>query len=328
MANSTVIEIHFDINDHKLLLETFVGTSNGLEKVIEGFCDKFFEVPPGIQIFVIPPEQGSFLKKVVTVVTTAGAMYVGKPFLNGALKGITGNSLKYYQEKVEDKTELFVKDLVKGFLTKSNDQLSLNGVNIKDFPKAFHGRSSFYRACLINKDIKGLGFDHSNIFPIKKSEFCNYIADDFNKKLPPIKKLHKLAIVSAVTKKRKKIKSKWRAEDLRNGNLLDFILKDESFQKRFFDGEFSLKNRKDDDIITGLFEYEVIEINGEEKVTGSVLLTMVFIFNDKKIFDIPNGLKIEPVERFEKANNKKLPKNKSEFDQNNPSLFPELNVVK
>jgi hypothetical protein len=330
MSEIQIIPIHFDVADHHLSLKTFIKSAQSIEKILEGFGEKFFEENPSIQVLVLPPKGGTFYETLGFFVN-GGAAAAGWVLVNGAkpyIKGLTGKSFDEWVEQFGKSNKALLAMLVeavKGFLERNNDALAAGEIKIENFPKAFAGRTDFYRVCQEDSEIKAIEFCKDGKFQIKKSDFCNYITGDHIKNLPPEKKLHKLAIVSPIIKKRKKSKLKWKAEDTLSNSLSDFAMEDDNFKTKFLAGDYPLKESGEDDVITGLFEYKKIEINGEVKLTNSVAAKKIYQFNDQKISDIPNNLKLEAVEIFESA--KKMTKNEKKIfiDENQLSLFENLN---
>lgn len=344
MSEMQIIPIHFNVMDtngketHHLLWQTFVQTGGSVEKIAQDICEKFFGDDFAIEMVVLPSEEGSFLKKIkINIVKVAigstlvagtlnqSSQFLTTPVGKAAFKRIfnTDKDPEYFIENLgKEESASLMAESTKYFLQTSNDDLAKDGIKNDDFPKAFAGRSSFYRACQENLEIKALEFCRDNKFPIKKSDFCNYITNDYIK-TSSRKKLHELAIVSPIIKQRKKSKLKWKAEDKISGKILDFAMDDKEFKKRFLAGDYPLKESGEDDVIIGLFEYQKIEINGEMKLTSSVSATKIYQFNDQRIETIPTNLVIEKVEILDGS---KIKQKKQKDGTSNPdqlSLFGE-----
>ncbi len=302
-----VLEIHFDTKEddvevHHLSLDTFINAARSIEKVLDGLNEKMFDKKQNIQISILPPKEGTHLETLLISIIGSGAGWILVNSVKPYIKGFTGKTFDEWIEELGSLNRVQVKifiEFVKSFFKSNNDKLKAQNVDVSYFPKAFSGRSQFYKACFSDKTIKGLEFCNSGEFAIKKSDFVNYFTDEYKKELPLESKLHKLAIISPIIKKRKKSKSKWRAECLESQEVLSFVLKDKDFSDKFLLGEYPLKNSKGDDIIIALFEYRKVEVDGNEKVI-KVSVTKVYFFN-KQIEDLPNGMRIVPVEKFEKA---------------------------
>lgn len=323
MSEIQTIPIHFNTKDHHLSLETFIKTSKGVERVVDGISEKIFKKKPEIKILVLPPREGTFLEVIGLFIGGLWA-FTESEFGKTFIKELSGRSTAEWGKDAA----VALKEITKSFLERDTGNLRKIGIQIKDFPKAFSGRSDFYRACMEDSEVKGLEFSKNGVFSIKNSDFVQYIEKDHKEKLPTEHKFHKLAIVAPVTKKRKKSKLKWQAEDVKNKNLLKFLMKDEDFKAKVFTGgEYLLRENKEEDVIIGLFEYEKVEINGEIKVVGPVLAKKIYQFNDKEILPLPENYEIQPVEKFEMTNGSKVAKNeKVIFDNETPSLFSELNT--
>ena len=199
--------IHFDTrgrNDevvHQISLDTFIKTAQSLEKVLDGLNEKFFNKKINITISILPPEKGGF--EIPLILKFAGGWVIAngiKPFI----KGVTGQTFDYWIEQCGISTkELFAKFFKKFLILETGNQNQQNDQTIKqrDFPKAFAGRSDFYKVCINDTQIKGVEFCKDYKF-IKRDRFPHYISSSIEEKLDSEYKIHKLKIISAVIRGR------------------------------------------------------------------------------------------------------------------------------
>lgn len=96
------------------------------------------------------------------------------------LDGLRSREDAETQELVRGTTELIVVETTKAFLSKPPDELTRIGVQTRKFRIAYEARNNFYFACNEDKSVQGIGFDESEVFPIKRSDFSG-----FQVRLPP-----------------------------------------------------------------------------------------------------------------------------------------------
>lgn len=198
-----VVPLHFNVEGHSIPLADFIDTARSVSGVIRSFNDEIFGGSLRYEIIVLPPQAGTFLSRLGVVVLGAGAVIfsalesdIGKAFV----KGITGNEPAYYAEKVglkvKDLIESFssreeihekkvisdiIVDSARGFLSREYDDLRKSGITKDRFGEAYRSRNEFYQTCYRNADIKSIGFDETDHFPISRRDFSRYIIDVPNK---------------------------------------------------------------------------------------------------------------------------------------------------
>lgn len=196
-----MIPIHFDVPTHYLPLETFVQTAYQARHVIDDFNDKLFEGQLEYQILVFPPNAGSFKTKLgIAIIAGWGAVFtfteseVGKAFV----KGLTKQKPAYWAEKVgsylqdklndelesisptiEDTTlvenryfeTLIITESTKSFFQTDEINLRAIGISPQKFREAYEARNKFYQTCAADAEVRALGFNESESFPIKRRDF-------------------------------------------------------------------------------------------------------------------------------------------------------------
>jgi hypothetical protein len=73
-------------------------------------------------------------------------------------------------------------------------------------------------------------------------------------------------------------------------------LKDDNFQKDFFNGKYPLKVHEEDDIIIAMIEFKKNNVEGEEKVIERNIIK-VYKFNEIVLDEIPEHTTISAVSR-------------------------------
>lgn len=257
--------IHFDVQESKLSLQTFIRSAQSIDKLSSELNNILFNNYLIFKIYVLPPEDGSFLKRLGIAVSAGAAAAlsfaetdVGKAFI----RGLTGHEPAYWaeqsgeflreslevytdeqsggaQEEEEEEEEAIgnsytcaqiLSEATKGFLTSTQSELRKIGLDMNAYRKAYEGRNDLYEACISDNNIQAIGFTKEHKFPISRSKFPElYI------KLPPpedsmglwLVEISELRITSP-NWERKDQKRKWKGRDSK-GNERYFVIEDESF---------------------------------------------------------------------------------------------------
>lgn len=64
---SETFSIHFNLPEHQISLSNFIETANETQKVLQAFNEIIFDGKPQFEIYVLPPEDGTFLNKLKMV---------------------------------------------------------------------------------------------------------------------------------------------------------------------------------------------------------------------------------------------------------------------
>lgn len=210
-----LVPFHFDVPDHRLPLNQFIDTAKSTQAIIDNFNKEFFDSKLKYQIHVVTPREGGLIEILQVVVPVAAPIWaflsteIGKAYI----KGLTGKEPVYWAEKAGEKTKEYLSDenggpiempdqkekeevkkppetqeekktaaiivvqITLGFLQKEPDELRRLGLSKEKFREAYHARNKIYQGCIGNKEVKGLGFDETHSFPIKRKDFPRYIVD-------------------------------------------------------------------------------------------------------------------------------------------------------
>jgi len=262
-----VVPIHFDVEHHRLPLKDFVDTALSAQKIVESFNQEIFDNSAKLELFVVPPKPGSFLTLIGIAATTIGPAWVvlqtdiGKSFV----KGLTGHDPAHWAEvagrkvrarfgmeeeypeaegvsiadKVEKDPELqrevtakIVSELIKNFLEKEYNELRALGYSTRKVRAAYEAKNQFYSSCYKDQRIKGISFDESDSFAIRRRDFPKYITE-----LPPKEDDNRsedwvveVTYVTATSPNWDRFdKSRlWKSKD-QSGNYIFFSIDDEAF---------------------------------------------------------------------------------------------------
>lgn len=195
-----LIPLHFDVPGNHLPLTTFIETANQTRAIVEAFNRDLFEGGLRFELFVLPPEEGSFKTKLGLALSVCGVVWaftqsdIGKAFI----KGLTTHEPAYWAEQVGvrirqqllhsdgsarhvgevEQVELkrqfeavIISKSTKSFLQSDDADLRRVGITTQKFRDAYDARNKFYQACLKDTKIQALGFDETENFPIKRQDF-------------------------------------------------------------------------------------------------------------------------------------------------------------
>jgi hypothetical protein len=189
-----VLVLHFDTREHTISLETFVDTADSVRYMATVLARQLYGPSVDVQIYVLPPEEGSFLSSLKTVVVGGGIVVGG---LIAAAAGIvTVLQSDYVSSYVEARigksmSELGAEhgsaDRAKAEASEAEELLTAvvesllagSPENIEEVCKflpaeVIEARSDFYLACHADREVKGIGFGNEDDFPIRRPSFLSY----------------------------------------------------------------------------------------------------------------------------------------------------------
>ncbi len=281
--------IHFDTRGrdgevvHQISLDTFIKTTQSLEKILDDFNAKLFDRKLDVKILISPPENGGVLQKfIISIFALAGAINSCSQFLDTTNGKKFAQNFKIEEGEIGDKAGKWMVNITKGFLETDNEKIQNKTTLQKQFPGAFAGRSDFYKVCINDTRIEGVEFCKAYKF-IQRNKFPHYISSSIKEKLDSEFKIHKLKIISAVISKiDTQAKSpKWKGEDYRSNKSLEFYLMDSEFNTKFLNDHYPIQEVN---VIIAKFEYQKFKINGEINPNKTrVSAVKIYSFNDKLI---------------------------------------------
>lgn len=274
--------IHFDTQEeHYISSEQFIETVKTLQDISKSLISTLTEEPFDYEIKVFPPKSGTFLT-IFGITVTVGTVLkiiesdIGKAFI----KGLTEHEPAYYAEN----TGKLLRDLLKGFYSKTKEEINQMFSEYKKLDNAIKSKSDFYKMCLSSNNIKGLGFDDTDNFPIKKYNFIYYLSDDLIRDEGETYKYRELIIKKPVTIEQD---LKWSFIDKNTKENVNAKIEDLSFKQAFLNGYTPIKESHNPDIILGKIRTSKIVINGYKEVNEH-FVESVYKFNDRILKTIPD----------------------------------------
>lgn len=198
-----LIPIHFDVPGHYLPLTTFIDTATQTRSIIDAFNREIFAGKLRYELFVLPPDEGSFLTKLGVVIIagwTAIWTFIESDIGQAFIKGLTTHDPAHWAEAAgaylreitepgsqatsSDAAEpvqpvltrqfetIIVTESTKSFMRTDQSDLERIGITTKKFGDAYAARNRFYGACAADPKVLALGFDETDKFPIKRRDFA------------------------------------------------------------------------------------------------------------------------------------------------------------
>jgi len=282
-----ILPVHFDVPDHHIPLSDFLSTAKGIEIVSQNIASKIFNEKVFVSIVVLPPEEGS-LKSQIGMLLLGSVLtltFVNDDFLEGLI-GTDPRELRIEAGQSVREGIQYLANSTKNFLEKENNELDELGINNENFSVAFGGKDIFFKACLQNSEINGIGFTNEDLFSIGREGFESRIRPEEQEEPETKYLLHEVIIISPNISRESK--AQWRVKDKESNKTLYFHMADISFKEQMFNHQYSFQP---DDTMTVLVKYE------KQLATGKYFKSAikVYRFNDTEFEPIPDDLEIIPI---------------------------------
>ncbi len=256
---------HFNVKQHRIPLQQFIDTADTTKAILDDFNHQFFGDKLKYSLYVVPSEEGGLVEAFRIILlsgTILGKAAVGGTIIMYGLGEFLDTGMgKYIYEKYIDeplpwlkdtidkndtdhksdegiKAPVLSKEVVESFLSvlpsyllsENVENLKVAGITPDKFPKAFKARDTFYNACIENEEVRGIAFDRSHDFWIKRERFEGLRVDppeetpshkNFNMKQLILWCIHLIGNLMKIVNGNVEIKK---------GNLSSLLLRMQSFQ--------------------------------------------------------------------------------------------------
>lgn len=214
MQSQREIIYHFKVDTSCLLVQNFNDATNLSQKILLDLNLNVFGGQVQYELTVTPSERGSFtIVMEVTVFAAALVTLLGSDLSKVIFRHFSGKHFEEHvvhllrrfdspsvdSEKVDEVSDEYITEKIerivgqerqskqseiiidtissvhKAILTKGADELNGCGITGENFSSSFHARDKFYKGCLGNKEIQGLGFERKEEFPISQQAFAEFI---------------------------------------------------------------------------------------------------------------------------------------------------------
>ncbi len=298
------IFIHFDVKDHHIRYDSHLAALEASNVIIHEINKRLFKDQINCEILILPGESGTFLIKlaICTKFIVIGLGGLGAVLsvtesqaFKGFVKGLTGKEWDNY--KIGEDIGLFFRDATKGIFLAEKDKLEKIIPPEINLDKAIKFKSEFYKKCIENEEVKGLGFEDDNNFPIQRSNFLKHVSlEDKIREVPSDFSIIDATIISPVNVDKN---YKWKIQNNKNGEVISAYMNDLDFKSRLLSGRSPLKQSSKADVIKILLEQKKHERNGEVENKEKSINT-IFDFNDEQIKQVPSNLMEEIAQKSEK----------------------------
>jgi hypothetical protein len=250
-----IFPIHFDVPGHEIPLATFISAATNTERVIHGLNAELFDGRVEFELFVLPPQEGTFLQRLEVRLLAGWAAiwaFTASDIGKGYIKGLTGHEPAYWSEVAGEATAhlaeavahphqhekkvgtVIVTEAAKSFLEKESSELQRVGITPAKFREAYAAKNAFYEACDATPRLRAIGFSEAPIFPIQKQDFLRLqteLPPELEDAQPPwhvaTAKLH----VTSPNWDRDDRQRAWKGRD-QQGRNRHFRIEDEEFWNR------------------------------------------------------------------------------------------------
>ncbi len=292
--SSNIIYFHFDTKESQLSVEAFGQLVKSLNTVTDNVSKFFYSKQAKCNIYILPPEEGSFKSKFCIFVTGAVVSAGLGNFGDGILEGITGHDYKYYGKQ----TGALIKDVTVGIFSKPASELDAILPDNGDLDQSIKAKTDFYLSIINDDNVLSLGFTDEDKSLIQKSQFCYYIAPDKMRDISNIQEYAKLTIIKPITVRSTQV---WTLKDHSKTKSDDYKILDENFKELVWSGENPLKESEAPDEILAKIEY-VREMKNGVVTTVQTNITDVYQFNNRVIKDLPSDFKLNEPTKIENNN--------------------------
>lgn len=319
------LPIYYDVQESRVRLDTFIGVAKQYENLIHILAEEIFGQQIVIQVYVLPPEEGS-LRQVLGVVVVAGmggilgtgGWEIGRGFING----LTGQSPEEWSQQLgEELREMLssevdesaptiqqegpdfelqqvveltsaVVEVGQHFASNTTRDLVSAGVNPEQYADAFNAKTKLFQHVEVDIQINGIGFGHEREAPIRREDFGKYQIHTKREDEPDEWILETVTYrVSSPNWDRYDSRRKWKGRD-REGGVVYFVIIDDAFW------ELANSGGLDSNVIDELVAQVAIKVTDGRK--GDRYVLKVIRFNDK-----PISKELSPTELGEFVENRR-----------------------
>jgi len=176
------LHIHYDVEGEEIPGWQFIDAIQAIYDIIDDINKNIFDEKLEYEIVLHPPKRGTFLIDIGMLLGNAWVVMkiLETDIAKSYIEGLTGEKPEYWSRDLGQKTRSasdLVSKLVKGFLESTGEKIKEIGISKKLFANAIRGKNKIYEDCLNNKDVKGVGFDKTPYFPIKRKDITKYILE-------------------------------------------------------------------------------------------------------------------------------------------------------
>jgi hypothetical protein len=302
------LPIYYDVRESRIRLDTFVGVAKQYEALIHSLAEEIFGQQIIIQVYVLPPEEGS-LRQVLGVVVIAGMGGIlgtgGWEMARGFINGLSGQSPEEWSQQLGEELRNYISseapeslpslqqdepvneiqqvveltsavvEASQHFASNTTRDLTASGFNPDRYADAFNAKTKLFQHVEADIQINGIGFGHEREAPIRREDFGKYQIRAKREDEPDEWILETATYrVSSPNWDRYDGRRKWKGRD-REGGVVYFVIIDEAFW------ELANSGGLDSNVIDELVAQVAIKVTDGRK--GERYVLRVIRFNDRPV---------------------------------------------
>lgn len=297
---SNTMTFHFGMEDNSLTTQQLCTIFNCTDIILKNLGAIFYKnlfYTISVEAF----EKGSF-KIPFTVKVLRGSVIslAASQFFGGFLEGLTGIPISDFGKNAG----AYIHNMVAGFFSmppqdmkKYVDKTYINP-NF-NFDASLKARSSLYETCLKDNRLQYVSFDTQQKRKVERNKFSSFLVGDLIHELPSEESFCDVIIYKPVNIKKK---AKWAFKNVYTNAFFSADIEDEDFLNSFYNGEYPLKETRNDDTLKVLLEESYRLKNGIKERTG-ISIKRVYTFNGTKINEFPSNFRENKHKREKKQYN-------------------------
>lgn len=284
--------IHYDTGDiHEVSAEAFIAGVNATENFLTACIAELGE-KERVKLSVKSPENGGLVEILAfsSVTLLSIIKFLESPIGRNFYFGLFGE----YPES----SSYHVGKLLRGIFSRSADEISKMDIQKSLKNKLLRAKHDFFSTCSYDEKIKGIGFDRSHDFPIKRNNFAHHIMPEIKNDVHEDYTIYKVFLISPLEEKRNLT---WRFESALTGNTIQAYMNDSDFQNKCNNAENPFKTIKGSMDTMVVLIKKVYEIVDDKEKVKKRSVEKVYKFNDTEFETIPTDIEME--KSIKKSNN-------------------------
>lgn len=330
---------HFNVEASSLPLQNFIDAATASQAILSDLNKHVYDGRLRYELRVVPPERGSFIAILTLVI-----VFINTDYGKEIVKNITGKEpaehVRHFFERFdrrsvalqnnEQVSDQFISDEIQkvtrnqrsenteqsefavdclsnahnAILVLDAEELKSGGITIEKFETSFRARDEFYKGCLKNTEIMGLGFERANCSTLGRENFEKLIISDpsyesSRNSSSPKEWTVEIADISVYSPNWKKKGRKWLSSTDKHGDI-SFTIDDETFWHKVQRGEIVTTTN---DVLRVQWGYP----RGRSKPSGDVRVVRVLRYNGYELSESLTEAEVTRILGGEVGNKEKEP---------------------
>lgn len=188
LPSLSVLSIHIDVEEHLIQTKTLICGLQAVQDIVQGLNDFHFDGQLSITVLVLPSEEGGYLANIVigclglvSFGATAITIHESETFAI-IMEEFIGEP--YVHEEVTRNFSRAFRNSIGGFFLLENEKIRQLTHDSPKLDRAIKSKSNFMRQCIIDSDIRGIGFSREHDFKIPRKDFFRHISGATERVMP------------------------------------------------------------------------------------------------------------------------------------------------